>query len=187
MDIQRTDMERKKKFQKVSDFGSNRAFSGQIWDRKRKSWFFSLASLTKGTLLSLYGAKEEKMNFFRFQLNKQHFAGLIWYGRRKIKKFLDLVMKSTVAVPIWSRKRNFFSKMEAKRRFLSLYGVKGKKAKCFCNKSSFGGLIWSERGKKWNFFINQLSKRHFPVLIWCERKKAKRFLPKRTFLFVRMV
>ena len=57
-------------------------------------------------------------------------------------------MKSTVAVPIWSRKRNFFSKMEAKRRFLSLYGVKGKKAKCFCNKSSFGGLIWSERGKK---------------------------------------
>ena len=35
-------------------------------------------------------------------------SGQIWYGRKKIKKFLDLVIKSTVAVPIWSRKGNFF-------------------------------------------------------------------------------
>lgn len=68
--------------------------------------------------------------------------------KKKDKKILDLVIKSPVAVPICSRKRNFFSKMEAKCRFLSLYGVKEKKAKHFCNKSSFSGLIWSERGKK---------------------------------------
>ena len=95
-----------------------------------------------------YGIERRNLDFFRFQLNKQLLAGQIWCGRRKIKKFLDLVIKSHVVVPIWSRKRNFFSKMEAKRRFLSLYVVKGKKAKHFCNKSSFSGLIWSERGKK---------------------------------------
>lgn len=51
-------MERKKKFQKVFYFGSNRTFTGQIW-----------------------------------------------CGRRKRKKFLNLVMKSPVAVPIWCERK----------------------------------------------------------------------------------
>ena len=118
-----------------------------IFDWKIFSRNFRKQSLF-GRSADRYGIERRNLDFFRFQLNKQLLAGQIWCGRRKIKKFLDLVIKSHVVVPIWSRKRNFFSKMEAKRRFLSLYVVKGKKAKHFCNKSSFSGLIWSERGKK---------------------------------------
>ena len=114
---------------------------------KEEILIFLLSSLTNGTLLSLYGVKEEKMNFFRFQLNKQLFAGQIWCGRRKRIKFLDLVMKSPVAVPIWSRKGNFFSTMEAKRHFHSLYDVK--RRLCFLQqvRLSCPYMVWKEENK----------------------------------------
>ena len=155
-------------------------FSGQIWDAGRNlknfpileaighfpDWYEggkkkSLFSLTNGTLLSLYGTKEEKMKFFLFQLSKQLFSGQICCGRRKIKKFTNLVMKLPVAVPIWSGRENFSSKWEAKCRFRSLYGMKDRLY--FRNKSAFS------------------------VLIWCRKKKMKRFLPKCTVSFVLMM
>lgn len=97
-------------------------------------------------------------NFFTVQLSKQLFTGQIWCGRRKIKKFLDLVMKSPVAVPIWSRKRNSFSKMEAKRHLLSLYDVKEGKSEIFSSinlaNGTFHSLYGVERRKSSDFCQN---------------------------------
>ena len=91
--------------------------------------------------------KKKFQNFYDFG-SKQAFTGQIWYGRRKIKKFLDLVMKSPVAVPIWCRKGNFFSKMEAKRRILSLYGLKEEKSKIFSSTSLANSTLLSLYGVK---------------------------------------
>lgn len=116
---------------------------GLIWSERRNFKKFPILE-ANGHLLYRYEVERRNLDFFTIQLNKQLFAGQIWCGRRKRIKFLDLVMKSPVAVPIWCRKRNFFSTMEAKSRFHSLYGAKEEKN---------------------NFFQNQLSKQHFPFPI----------------------
>ena len=137
---------------------------GQSADRygveRRNLNFFLLASLTNGTPLSLYEVEEEKMRFSRFQLNKQLFAGQIWCGRRKRKKFWALVMKSPVAVPIWCRKRNFFSKMEAKCRFHSLYGAKEEKSEIFSSISLANSTflsLYGVKGRKQSDFCQNAS------------------------------
>ena len=81
---------------------------------------------------------------------------MVW--KKNDKKFLDLVIKSPVAVPIWSRKGNFFSKMEAKRHLLSLYDVKEGKSEIFSSTSlannTFRSLYDVERKKSNDFCQN---------------------------------
>ena len=52
---------------------------------------------------------------------------MVW--KKKDKKFLDLVIKSHVVVPIWSRREISFQNGKQNAVSLSLYVVKGEKSK----------------------------------------------------------
>ena len=143
---------------------------GLIWSKRRNFKKFSILE-ANGHLLYRYEIERGNLDFFTIQLNKQLFAGQIWCGRRKIKKFLDLVMKSPVAVPIWCRKRNFFSTMEAKSRFHSLYGAKEEKTIFFkinLANSTFRSLYDVKRRL---CFLQQI-RLSCPYMVWKEENEA---------------
>lgn len=131
--------------------------SGLIWSERRNFKNFSDLEAI-GHLQDRYEVERRNIDFFTVQLNKQLFAGQICNERRKIKKFLNLVIKSPVAVPIWSRKENFSLKLEAKCHFLSLYGVKEEKSEIFSSirlaNSLFHSLYGMGRRKSSDFCQN---------------------------------